>query len=178
MSTWLTPSTAVNGAVTAAFWNTEVRDHLNWLKAALDLITESTASDVGDTTRILIARGLATNAAISTLVTGDAFNRLNILSTGKLQWSSGAATNDTDMSRTGVAELTVTGRLKADHLEPTDTTDALRIPNGYMEINERSDPAAPPANWARIYVRDNGAGKTQVVARFSSGAIQPIATQP
>lgn len=36
MSTWTTPATASSGGgITAAFWNTEVRDHLNWLKGAL-----------------------------------------------------------------------------------------------------------------------------------------------
>lgn len=42
-------------------------------------------------------------------------------------------------------------------------------------------PAAPPApisNKARLYVRDNGAGKTQLVVRFATGAVQVLATEP
>lgn len=47
-----------------------------------------------------------------------------------------------------------------------------------MELTEMSDPAAPAANRVRFYTRDNGAGKTQVVARFPTGAVQVIATEP
>ena len=41
-----------------------------------------------------------------------------------------------------------------------------------------SDPAAPAANNVHVYSRDNGAGKTQLVARFPTGAIQQIAIEP
>lgn len=50
--------------------------------------------------------------------------------------------------------------------------------DGYIESSEIADPNAPPANRARIYVRDNGAGKTQLVVRFPTGAVQVIATEP
>lgn len=49
---------------------------------------------------------------------------------------------------------------------------------GYIEGDEISDPSAPAANKGRVYFRDNGAGKTQFVARFPSGAVQVIATEP
>jgi hypothetical protein len=42
---------------------------------------------------------------------------------------------------------------------------------------ERSDPAAPAANQAVVYARDNG-GKTQLCVRFNTGAIQVLATEP
>lgn len=47
-----------------------------------------------------------------------------------------------------------------------------------LELYEISDPAAAPANHARLYARDNGGGKTQIVAIFPSGAVQVIATEP
>jgi hypothetical protein len=49
---------------------------------------------------------------------------------------------------------------------------------GFWEAPEITDPAAPATNHGRLYFRDNGAGKTQVVARFPTGAIQVIATEP
>ena len=49
---------------------------------------------------------------------------------------------------------------------------------GYFELSEISDPAAPVTNIARLYVRDNGAGKSQLVVRFPTGAIQVLATEP
>jgi hypothetical protein len=43
---------------------------------------------------------------------------------------------------------------------------------------ERADPTAPDANRATLYAKDNGAGKTQLVVLFNSGAVQVLATQP
>jgi hypothetical protein len=45
-------------------------------------------------------------------------------------------------------------------------------------MGERADPAAPAANYVRIYAKDNGAGKTQLMAIFAAGAAQQIAIQP
>lgn len=49
---------------------------------------------------------------------------------------------------------------------------------GYHELAEITDPAAAPANRGRLYVRDNGSGKSQLVVRFPTGAIQVVATEP
>jgi len=43
---------------------------------------------------------------------------------------------------------------------------------------EQTAPAAPAANGYRIFAQDNGAGKTQLMVIFSSGAAQQIAIQP
>lgn len=51
------------------------------------------------------------------------------------------------------------------------------LPTGYVEQPEISDPSAPSANKARIYVRDNG-GKTELVALFPTGAVQRLAIEP
>ena len=47
-----------------------------------------------------------------------------------------------------------------------------------VTFTEQTDPSAPAANGATLYCRDNGAGKTELCVRFSSGAVQVIATQP
>lgn len=50
---------------------------------------------------------------------------------------------------------------------------------GMMQLEEvASAPAAPPANNVIIYAIDNGSGKTQLMALFSSGAAQEIAIAP
>lgn len=59
-------------------------------------------------------------------------------------------------------------RYIAQHLED--------IPN-VLELSEQVAPEAPPAGRVRIYAKDN-AGKTQLVALFSTGAEQPLATEP
>jgi hypothetical protein len=49
----------------------------------------------------------------------------------------------------------------------------------FVELaQEISEPAAPAANAARIFLQDNGAGKTQLMVRFASGASQQIAIEP
>jgi hypothetical protein len=48
----------------------------------------------------------------------------------------------------------------------------------YQEMAEIAAPTAPAANKARLFLKDNGSGKTQLCVRFNSGAIQVLATQP
>jgi hypothetical protein len=50
--------------------------------------------------------------------------------------------------------------------------------NKYVDIKEISDPPAPESNAGRLFVRDNGSGKSQVCIRFNTGAVQVIATEP
>lgn len=60
-----------------------------------------------------------------------------------------------------------------------DTTKLFNIgATGFIETIEQTAPAAPAANGVRIYAVDNGAGKTQLMALFSSGAAQQLAIQP
>lgn len=47
-----------------------------------------------------------------------------------------------------------------------------------FEFVEMAAPAAPAANRARLFSRDNGAGKTQLCVVFNTGAIAVLATQP
>lgn len=76
------------------------------------------------------------------------------------------------------------GRKKPDYFAK-DTGDAAKSFSllnmslaGYIEGVEIADPSAPATNYGRLYFRDNGAGKTQLVVRFPTGAIQVIATEP
>lgn len=48
----------------------------------------------------------------------------------------------------------------------------------FLEGLEQTAPAAAPANGYRIFAQDNGAGKTQLMVIFSSGAAQQLAIQP
>ncbi len=55
----------------------------------------------------------------------------------------------------------------------------IQVSQAYFELLElAADPAAGAINSARLYARDNGGGKTQIVARFASGAVQVVATEP
>jgi hypothetical protein len=60
---------------------------------------------------------------------------------------------------------------------PVSVTGAIEH-TSYIEGIEITDPAAPSANRGRLYIRDNGAGKTQLAVRFPTGAVQVLATEP
>ena len=49
---------------------------------------------------------------------------------------------------------------------------------GALSFLEQTAPAAPASNIVRIYAQDNGAGKTQLMALFATGAAQQIAIEP
>ena len=50
--------------------------------------------------------------------------------------------------------------------------------SGVVTLAEQSaDPPAPAANKVVLYARDSG-GKTQLVARFPTGAVQEVAIEP
>jgi hypothetical protein len=59
-----------------------------------------------------------------------------------------------------------------------DVKGNIRTEVGFFELGEMTAPSAPAANRARLYVEDNGAGKSRLVVRFPSGAAQVIATEP
>jgi hypothetical protein len=48
----------------------------------------------------------------------------------------------------------------------------------FHEMKEISTPQAPTSNRARLFLNDNGSGKTQLCVRFHTGAVVVIATQP
>lgn len=41
-----------------------------------------------------------------------------------------------------------------------------------------ADASAPGANQGVVYCKDSGGGKTQLVVRFPTGAVQTLATEP
>jgi len=69
------------------------------------------------------------------------------------------------------------------------TARALWVGAGLSEISgtlavnttqfaKRGDPAAPPADNVYVFARDSGSGKTQLCARFATGAVQCFVSQP
>jgi hypothetical protein len=47
----------------------------------------------------------------------------------------------------------------------------------YVELKEIGTPSAPGSNYAKLFIRDNGSGKTQLCVRFHTGAVKVLATQ-
>lgn len=52
------------------------------------------------------------------------------------------------------------------------------LAGSFIEMDEISDPSAPASDKGRLYVKDSGAGKTQLAARFPTGAVQVPAVEP
>lgn len=104
-------------------------------------------------------------------VTGDANLRYQVETGGKLWWGDGTASVDTNLYRA-----------LADVLKTDDSfavgSNITTSPAGFIEMGEVTAPAAPGANLARLFVQDNGGGKTQLAVQFPTGAVQVIATEP
>lgn len=97
--------------------------------------------------------------------------RTAVLGNGRAEYSDGSASADVIViPRNNAGEW----RLAKGRILLNDTTDD----GGSIEFLERTDVAAPGSNSVRIYAKDNGSGKTQLVARFPTGAVQQIAIEP
>ena len=58
------------------------------------------------------------------------------------------------------------------------TSNAGGTTGAASEYLEQTAPAAPAADRVRIFAQDNGAGKTQLMALFATGAAQQLAVEP
>lgn len=98
---------------------------------------------------------------------GHSYNPgINISSAYHLAWTNDtpAATRDITLMRVAAGVLGLTASASTG--------------GAALEFREQTAPSAPSANNVRIYAVDNGAGKTQLMALFASGAAQQIAIEP
>jgi len=125
--------------------------------------------------------GLQYGAAISP--TGNGFS-----STGTARWVLGMSAAFFDL-----AADTYVGWQSSATMSNGNTVDTrlTRVAAGIVGVRagsstagaalgmvEQTAPSAPSANGCYIYAQDNGAGKTQLMALFNSGAAQQIAIEP
>jgi hypothetical protein len=74
--------------------------------------------------------------------------------------------------------------LKVDDQTGATNNWAIKTGAGRVEFGDRvqldaiTDPGPPPANTGYLYLRKKQSGKMEIVARFSSGAAQVLATEP
>lgn len=57
------------------------------------------------------------------------------------------------------------------------TGDIAATHTKFIEMDEISAPANPSANKCRLYTKDNGSTKTQLVVQFPTGVVIPLATE-
>jgi hypothetical protein len=103
---------------------------------------------------------VASARAFTAQTKGEVDARLRIATDGGIAWGDGSGSFDVRLSRHGPNVLAL------------DAGDGLQFAEGIADL------APPAANEARLYTRDNGSGKTQLVVRFNSGPAIVIATQP
>ena len=99
----------------------------------------------------------------------------------RLFYSAGAfAFQEPTAIKTTTGDLTLdpAGEINLNGKNLRTANSNILMGTGRFLLDERADPAAPSANQATLYARDNGSGKTQLVVRFPTGAIQAIATEP
>lgn len=158
--------------------NTEVRDHDLFLKGALDLLTNSTTADVGATMHLSVTRALSTDTVMRGLVTADTVPRLAVLASGNLQWGTGAAAADTVLSRNNGYLQLDTAAAGSAGLIINNGIVALQGTGSLLSMTEISpEPGVSSADKAKLYLVDNGAGKTVLKVIFSSGVGIVLATQ-
>jgi len=102
----------------------------------------------------------ASARAFTAQTKGEVDARLRITTDGGIAWGDGSGSFDVRLSR------------NAANVVALDAGDGLQFAEATADL------AAPAANGARIYTRDNGSGKTQLVVRFNTGQVVVIATQP
>ena len=73
--------------------------------------------------------------------------------------------------------LTVDATLAGGRIVNVANTFAV-APAGYFRIAETTDPGVASTDNVRIFAKDNGSGKTQLMARFQTGAAVEIAIEP
>jgi hypothetical protein len=76
------------------------------------------------------------------------------------------------------SERTVNGSALFRGLGPSGARVWEVTPAGVMNMLETATPPNPAANTVSLYAKDNGSGKTQLIARFSDGSEVTLATQP
>lgn len=72
-----------------------------------------------------------------------------------------------------------TGSVALGYGTATTASKQVQVGDRHFELAELSaDPAAPAADRARLFTKDNGSGKTGLYVRFPTGAVQQIAIEP
>lgn len=138
-------------------------------------------------TSFLTSGLLTTNITCSGVTTtGDIdMNQNEVQDCGPIKFGSTSALTGTDYGWSGLTG-DIYGNVQsgdsyffrvAGATEVEIDADGIDIRNGWLELEERSAPSGL-SNHARLYAKDNGAGKTQLVVIFGSGAEQVIATEP
>jgi len=130
---------------------------------------------------VAMMRANAADIAFSAQVVGDTQPRLYVRADGDMRFGDGATAPDVRLYRSALDTLRTNDNFIVDQLLTTAKSilNTATDGTGFLEMREQTaDPAAPSVSQGRIFVKDNGSGKSQLCVRFNSGAVQVIATEP
>jgi hypothetical protein len=147
------------------------RGFMRWSSNTLEIGTENAGTGASRALRFYSANGsvdIVDGSGMAQINFNiQSANGLRVASDRPIGFTSGAAngsTPDTTIRRVTTGILGVRG-------------GAITDP-GALSFIEQTAPAAPAANGVYIYAKDNGAGKTQLMALFATGAAVQIAIEP
>lgn len=92
-------------------------------------------------------------------------------SIAQLREDLATATAATSVNTAALASLTI-------RVTTAEATLRQLVYSGFQDFSEIANPDAPARDTGRLYARDNGSGKSQLVVRFNTGAIQVVVTEP
>jgi hypothetical protein len=124
--------------------------------------------------------GRATATDFEGILMADQTQGSGVVRAFRTQISSG--TNKWNAYLDGTAQNYLRGNLgigsgKSAPAEALDIAGNQAL-TGFVQFTEMTAPAAGASNTARLFVEDNGAGKTRLMVQFASGAAQQIAIEP
>lgn len=158
---------SINYANRAGFYNSRIG---NILISANAFNTTMNACDIGGT--------LTNNGSDCNLQYVAGGNQYEIVQYGADTYYSkviSSASTKLEMNSSQFIQSQKFGTFKFSTL---DNNQPFEFANAQLKLNKITAPSAAPANSGFLFVQDNGAGKMQLAARFPSGAIQVIATEP
>ena len=147
------------------------------------MIIARSASRLGPSTvvgQFDIERAAAGDSAHTVKITGDAQPRLLIRADGDIRIGDGTTAGDVRLYRSAPDTLRTNDNMTVDKVLTVAETLTMSgtAGLGYAELREQTAAVSNPvADRARIYLKDNGAGKTQMVVKFATGADIVLATE-
>lgn len=124
------------------------------------------------------AIGHSANAGIGVAIGRDA-NANDAAEIGAVAIGRGAVAGSSSVALGTAANASSQGSVALGHAVTATATNQLQIGSVHIELGELGgDPAAPAADKARLFIKDNGSGKTQLCVRFATGPVQVLATEP
>lgn len=92
--------------------------------------------------------------------------------------SASAHSNGTAVGKSALVASNHSRSVALGHSAASSAADQLAIGPRHVEIGEVTAPTAPAADKARLYIEDDGTGKTRLMVRFATGAAVQVAIQP